>query len=295
MKEMKMKGIKMIRMRKRNWVLLLAVCLNTVSVCAQFSRQDYSLNPEQLKKVQIAYSKTTSIVFPYPVKSIDKGSSDVLVQKAKGVENIVLLKAAKHDFITTNLTVVTADNRLYVFMLMYDEACPDLNVRADLSAVVNEEVLFSKENDNQKKIEQYAALALSKKKKISGLNRSRFEIQLRVTGIFIHQDMLYFRLAMGNRSKISYDIDQLRFFIRDQRKSKRTASQEIEILPIYCTSVLSAVPDQSELTQVYAVSKFTIPEKKYLTVQLIEKNGGRQIEVDIKNNDLINVEILNSY
>lgn len=286
--------MKMKRMINGNWVLLIALCLNAVSAFAQFSRQQCSLNAEQLKNVQIAYSKTTSIVFPYAVKSIDKGSADVLVQKAKGVENIVLVKAARQDFTPTNLTVVTGDNRLYVFMLQYDETCTDLNVKADRSFVVNEEVLFSKDNDNQKTIEQYATLALSKKKKINGLSRSRFGMQLRVTGVFIHQDVLYFRLVVGNRSKIGYDIDQLRFFIRDQRKLKRTASQEIEILPLYCTSTLVAVPDASELTLVYAVSKFTIPEKKYLTVQLIEKNGGRQIEVDVKNKDLIDLDILNS-
>lgn len=286
--------MKMKRMIKGNWFLLLALCLNAVSAFAQFSTQQCSLNAEQLKNVQIAHSKTTSIVFPYAVKSIDKGSADVLVQKAKGVENIVLVKAAKQDFTPTNLTVVTGDNRLYVFMLQYDETCADLNVKADRSFLVNEEVLFSKDNDNQKTIEEYAALALSKKKKIHGLSRSRFEMLLRVTGVFIHQDVLYFRLVLGNRSKIGYDIDQLRFFVRDQRKSKRTASQEIEILPLYCTSPLSAVPDASELTLVYAVPKFTIPDKKYLSVQLIEKNGGRQIEVDVKHKDLIDLDILNS-
>lgn len=231
----------------------------------------------------------------YHIVHIDKGSADVLVQKAKGVENILLIKAAKQYFFQTNLTVVTADNRLYVFMLDYDEACPDLNVKADYSHAVNEAVLFSSENDNQKRIEQYAALAMSKKKSVGGLNTSRFEMALRVSGIFIHQNVLYFRLVLGNRSKINYDIGQLRFFVRDQRKPKRTASQEIEMLPLFCTSPLAAVPDRSEVVLVYALPKFTIPEKKHLTIQLIEKNGGRHIELDIKNRDLIHLDILSGF
>jgi conjugative transposon TraN protein len=284
---------KMKRIRKRSWMVALCLLLSAAEAFGQDSK-DAALNPEQLKNLHIAYSKTTSIIFPYAIKSIDKGSADVLIQKAKGVENIVLAKAAIRHFVQTNLTVVTADNRLYVFMLNYDEACPDLNVKADYSHAVNESVLFSKEYDNQKEIEQYAALALSKKRSVAGLNSARFEMELRVTGIFIHRDVLYFRLVLGNRSKINYDVDQLRFFIRDQRKSKRTASQEIEILPLYCTSLLSAVSDRSEVVLVYAVSKFTIPEKKHLTIQLIEKNGGRQIEVDIGNRGIRNVHILGS-
>lgn len=281
-------------MKIRNWTFMLYCLLTMLSGYAQFINEKIGLNQEEFKNLQIGYSKTTSIVFPYAIKSIDKGSPDVLMQKANGVENILLVKAAKENFNQTNLTVVTADNRLYVFVLNYDESCPDLNIKADNTAVVSGNILFSMENDNQKKIEQYAGLALSKKKKLEGLKRSRFEMKLDVTGIFIHQDVLYFRLVLGNNSKINYEIDQLRFFIRDRKKSKRTASQEIEVIPLYSTSASSVIPDKSEVNIVYAVSKFTIPEKKYLTIQLIEKNGGRHIEIDVKNNDLINLDVLNS-
>ncbi|MDP5198972.1 conjugative transposon protein TraN [Flavobacterium sp. DG2-3] len=282
-------------MKNNNWMNLVCLLLSILSGNAQLINRVVDFNQDQFKNVQIAYSKTTSIVFPYAIKSVDKGSQDILMQKAKGVENILLLKAAKQNFIQTNITVVTADSRLYVFVLNYDEVCPDLNIKADNSAIVNNDILFSLDNENQKKIEQYSKLALLKKKKISGLKSSRFDINLSVNGIFIHQDVLYIRLVLGNTSQINYDIDQLRFFIRDQRKSKRTASQEIEILPLFSTSNSMLIPDKSEVNLVYALSKFTIPEKKYLTIQLIEKNGGRQLEIDIKNNDLIDLDVLNSF
>ena len=282
-------------MKNNNWMNLVCLLLSILSGNAQLINRVVDFNQDQFKNVQIAYSKTTSIVFPYAIKSVDKGSQDILMQKAKGVENILLLKAAKQNFIQTNITVVTADSRLYVFVLNYDEVCPDLNIKADNGAIVNNDILFSLDNENQKKIEQYSKLALFKNKKIGGLKRSRFDINLSVNGIFIHQDVLYIRLVLGNTSQINYDIDQLRFFIRDQRKSKRTASQEIEILPLFSTSNSMLIPDKSEVNLVYALSKFTIPEKKYLTIQLIEKNGGRQLEIDIKNNDLIDLDVLNSF
>lgn len=281
-------------MKNNNWMNLVCVLLSVLSGYAQFINRDFDSNQDQFKKLKIAYSKTTSIVFPYAIKSVDKGSQDILMQKAKGVENILLLKAAKQNFTQTNITIVTADSRLYVFVLNYNDLCPDLNIKADNTAVVNGDILFSLENENQKKVEQYASLALSRKKKVDGLKRSKFEIKVCVDGIFIHQDLIFFRLVLGNTSKINYDIDQLRFFIRDQKKSKRTASQEIELTPLYSTLNASVIPDKSELNVVYALSKFTISEKKYLTIQLIEKNGGRQIEIDVKNSDLKNLEVLNS-
>ena len=271
-------------MKRANYLFLISLLLVCVSVNPQSNAKETAFYEDQYKNLQVGFSKTTSIIFPYTIKSIDKGSAEVLVQKAKGVENILLVKAAKQHFFQTNLTVVTSDGKLYVFVLNYDEMCPDLNFKAENAVAASRDVLFSLENENQKRIEQYASAAYSKKKKISGLKKSKYQIRLEVNGIFIQQNVLYLRVVFENKSKINYDIDQFRFFIRDKRKSKRTASQEIELEPLYATSSSSVIPYKSEIIKVYALEKFTIPENKYLTLQMIEKNGGRHLEVDINNN-----------
>lgn len=271
-------------MKRINYLFLMSLLLVSVLAYPQINSRETVFYEDHYKNLQIGYSKTTNIVFPYPIKSIDKGSSDVLVQKAKGVENILLVKAARQYFLQTNLTVVTSDARLYVFVLNYDEDCPDLNIKAENAVAASKDVLFTLENENQKKIEQSASLALSKKIKTSGFKKSKFQIKLEVNGLFIHQDVLYLRVVFENKSKINYDIDQLRFFIRDQQKSKRTASQEIELQPLYSTSSSTVIPYKSEIIKVFALEKFTIPENQYLTLQLIEKNGGRHLEANANNN-----------
>ncbi|HEY4629069.1 MAG TPA: DUF4138 domain-containing protein, partial [Flavobacterium sp.] len=92
--------------------------------------------------------------------------------------------------------------------------------------------------------------------------------------------------------KIKYDIDQFRFFIRDSKKVKRTASQEIEITPLHILNNYETIDEESENTFVFAVPKFTIPEKKYLAIQLMEKNGGRHLTIQVKNKKLIQVTVL---
>lgn len=271
-------------MKRIDYLFLMSLLLVCVLAYPQGNSRETVFYEDHYKNLKIGYSKTTSIVFPYPIKSIDKGSADILVQKAKGVENILLVKAARQYFFQTNLTIVTSDAKLYVFVLNYDEDCPDLNINAENAVAASKEVLFTMGNENQKKIEQSASLALSKKIKTSGFKKSKFQIKLEVNGLFIHQDVLYLRVVFENKSKINYDIDQLRFFIRDQRKSKRTASQEIELHPLYSTSSSTVIPYKSEIIKVFALEKFTIPENKYLTLQLIEKNGGRHLEANVNNN-----------
>lgn len=276
-------------MKNRNLWFLHFMALISMAVFGQRSSSQ-----AEFINLQIAQLKTTSLVFPYPIKSIDKGSSEVLIQKAKGVENILLVKAGKENFSQTNLTVVTTEGKLYGFVLNYDEQCPDMNFLADSASALNADIVFTLDNENQKKILQYAQLALIKKKKLNGMSHNRFNIGLHLTGIFIYQDVIYLRLLLGNKSKINFDIDQLRFFIRDQRKSARTASQEIEISPILMTSELIKIPERSELSLVCALPKFTIGERKYLTIELLEKNGQRQLGLDIKDHQLMDLEILSA-
>ncbi len=278
-------------MKKVRTVVMMYVILFTIGAFAQHTSKNYFVNIES-DSVSIGYSKTTNIVFPYAIKSVDLGSQDILVQKAKGLENILQIKAAKREFIQTNLTVVTADGKLYSFVLSYNEQSPQLNLSINKTKAEGQEIYFSDEGRNGEEIEEYSKLAFYDKKKIRGENENKHDIKLQLNGIFIQKNMMYFRIAVRNNSTITYDIDQLRFFIRDTKKVKRTASQEIEILPFYILNDVAAIDEESENTFVFALPKFTIPEEKYLAIQLMEKNGGRHLELDVKNKKIEKVTVL---
>ncbi|WP_238698906.1 DUF4138 domain-containing protein, partial [Flavobacterium circumlabens] len=98
-------------------------------------------------------------VFPFAIKSVDKGSPDILVQKAKGLENILQVKAAQKGFFQTNLTVVTADGKLYSFVLNYDEESPQLNLTLNKTKLDGQEIYFSDEIENDQYIQEYSKLA----------------------------------------------------------------------------------------------------------------------------------------
>ena len=79
------------------------------------------LKPLSPFEISIRYNKTTSLIFSYAVVSVDRGSADILVQKAKGVENIFQVKAEKRGFTPTNLSAVTAEGKFYSFLLNYED------------------------------------------------------------------------------------------------------------------------------------------------------------------------------
>lgn len=278
-------------MKNFNLLMMGYLVFMSISVFAQKTNRNNGSKIES-DSLQIAYSKTTNIVFPFAIKSVDKGSSDILVQKAKGLENILQIKAAQKGFFQTNLTVVTADGNLYSFVLNYDEDFPELNLSINKPKNAAQEVYFSDDIRNEEDVQEYSKLAFYDKKKLRGEEESNYDIDFVLNGIFIRDAVMYYRIKITNNSKINYEINQLRFFIRDSKKVKRTASQEIEITPIYILNNVVKIDSEEENTFVFAIPKFTIPEKKYLAIQLMEQNGGRHVELHVKNTKLVQVTVL---
>lgn len=239
-------------------------------------------------RLSITFHKTTHLIFPQAIKSVDRGSDEILVQKASGVENILQVKAARPNFKETNLTLITADGRLYSFVLTYSERPLSLTLEFTGNPTNAKPLaLFSTPGITEAEIQQHAEMIAGRKETIGGLKDSKYGIQFQLTGIYNNQDVLYFQIKLRNKSNINYGIDQLRFFIRDQKQVQRTATQELEIEPVYVKGDPSFIAGSSEQVLVFALPKFTIPDNKYLAIQLMEKNGGRHLELKVPNRAII--------
>lgn len=241
--------------------------------------------------LEITYHKTVNLIFPFSIKSVDRGSQDVLAQKAKGIENILQVKAAKKGFVKTNLTVVTSDGKLYSFVVGYSDEPLQLNIE-----LVNDpgnrssSALFEK--TNQAVIRQTSKQAAADKEKLHRIHDQSGQTRLSLSGLYINQDVVFYRLQLDNRSSIGYDIENMRFFIRDKKRAKRTAIQEKEVIPVYAHQDTTTVGANTFHVFVFALDKFTIPDQKQLTIQLMEKNGGRHMELNVQNKAVVRAKPL---
>ncbi len=272
-------------MKKIKSATIIGLLLILINISA-FS-QNFGSNVIEPYHLNISFFKTTNLIFPYSIKSVDRGSQDVLAQKANGVENVLQIKAAKKDFDETNLTVITADGKLYSYLLKYADNPLALNVQFSEGDKSRNDALFSFENYNEAQIKMDAAQVANEKRTVHGIKNKKYQMKFALNGLFVRGNVMYYQIKIGNRSNINYDIDQLRFFIRDKKKAKRTATQEIEIKPLYVQNDTISIAGPSERIIVFALSKFTIPDKKYFAVELMEKNGGRHLIMKLNNNDIL--------
>jgi conjugative transposon TraN protein len=272
-------------MRKMIATGLMILVLMNFEVQAQQAVQSIPSLP-----LEIAYSKTTNIVFPYAIKSVDRGSKDVLAQKAGGIENVLQLKAAREDFEETNLTVVTADGKLYSFTVTYAVYPLTQNLTLASEGIENGAVHFAAEKINEADVQLNCVLIAGAKKKNTRKKDAKFGISLVLDGLFVQENAIYYRFHLQNDTYINYDIQQLRFFIRDQKKTRRTARQEVEVKPVFVEGSTDRIAGKSQQVVVFALPKFTIPDQKYLAIQLMENSGGRHLSLKVSNKTIIRAE-----
>ncbi|MEP7376188.1 MAG: conjugative transposon protein TraN [Chitinophagaceae bacterium] len=221
----------------------------------------------------IATDKTTSLIFPFAIRHVDRGTKDVLVQKVKEADNILLVKAASKDFPETNLSVVTDDGSIYSFAICYENK-PAIWI-------------YNLPANGKVSIATYANGILDNPRRMRGTNDRRWDMETEIIGIYIKDNTIYYQLRVTNQSPIDYDIDLLRFFIRDKKKGKRTAAQENELKPLYIAGNTLKVKARNNNVIVVALDKFTIPDAKYLGIQVMEKNGGRHLFVKLRNRQIL--------
>ena len=227
----------------------------------------------QITSLHITTGKTTSLVFPIPILHVDRGTKDILVQQISEAENILLVKAAIKAFTATNLSVVLTDGSIHSYALQYD-ANP---------AILIYQVPASKDAS----LETYAKGIALHPRKLWGIRDESWMVTAAITGIYIKDKVIFYQLRLSNHSTIDYDIDFMRFYIRDKRKGKRTATQEIEVKPLYVTGNTTKVKADNQNIVVFALEKFTLPDAKFLAIEINEKNGGRNLEMKVKNNKIM--------
>lgn len=260
--------------------------------------------------LSVSDNKTTSIIFPASIVSASMANIDLSAEKAAGVENILLVKSTVKGFSETSLTVITGDGDYYTFIVNYDQHPKTLTYnfknlantehkeskneeRKPLTSVTDNKksLIFQDVKYSQKELERFCDnISSDKKRKVKHIGQERYNIQFLLEGIYIKEDVIFYKMNIKNRSNINYDIDFIKFYIKDRQVARRSSVQENQITPIFVYS-----PDKNFSIKgkdakyfVYTLPKFTIPDNKDLVVELFEKNGGRHISLILNEHEIVN-------
>lgn len=261
----------------------------------------------------ISDRKTTHIIFPAKIKEFDAGTDYVLAQIPETVTNVLRVKANPKATAfchpdsgkETNMTVITEDGGFFSFLIRYQEEPEILNVNMANNVTADDYtsrslginraavITFVKSSSgsgsppiSESDLQNHCEQVLERKPFIRNIGASSMRLTHLLTGLYAADKVLYLQFSLRNDSHLDYEVDFVKFYVRDKEKLKRMAAQEMELTPYsrYPTD-LKLLRAKSEQSVVYALPLTTLTEDKVLDIELYEKQGGRhlrfQVEADV--------------
>lgn len=249
--------------------------------------------------VQVTFAKTVHIIFPSAVRYVDLGSNWIIAGKADGAENVIRVKATTEGFPgETNFSVICEDGSFYSFNARYAHEPEMLNIEmkdflengdtTDFSHT-RMNIYFRELGNESPLLVKLIMQSIYKedRREIRHLGCKRFGVQFLLKSVHSHNGLFYFHTETRNRSNVAFRTDFIRFKIVDKKVPKRTAIQERVIDPVRSYNEVLVTEGKSDVSTVYAVPQFTIPDDKLLVIELFEKDGGRHQTIRVENADLV--------
>jgi conjugative transposon TraN protein len=279
-------------------LLIIGALLGTGIVSRAQDLPSFTLTALTTQKVPVTEHKMTNLVFPVAIRTGIKVSRDVLVQKVKGVENVIELKAARPHFAPTNLSVFGMDGRLYSFDLEYADNPTVLNfavVPAPSGEATNlypdKPLLLTGLLADQATLAEDAR-TLAKEKGFLHASVHSEKMRLQVEGIYLKDSLLWFTLRLRNATQVPYSPEHIRLFIQERTKARRRAIQEIPIEPVY-TALPNRITGRSSEIFALGYPLFTVPRNKELWLEIAERSGGRLLKLPISYKTILKARSMN--
>lgn len=225
--------------------------------------------------------KMTNVIFPTEIAAGVRVSRDVLVQKVRGIENVIELKALKRDFAPTTLSVYGKDGRLYSFVLRYVEDTAILDYRVVSDGEEGEaQVHLAGWPTSPERLRADGRTLASRR---SFLHRRTIAdgLRLALKGVYLGDSLLWLSLELQDRTAIGFPAGSLRLYSEDLKKIKRTATQELDMAPVFWDG-FGGLRGRGRRVAAVALRPFVAGRGKRLVIEVSDPVGGRQVVLRVK-------------
>lgn len=248
------------------------------------------LNSVLPTKIQVSSNATTVIAFPYTVIDVDCGVGVLRAEKVTGLGNILKIKFSTPSGDTTNLHVFTADGTIHAFEVSWHPApaITTYNMNLDRSNPVALSANQYTTEINEKELLSMIEEVKTRKPFLHRTNR-KFQIKLSLHGVYVHNNILFLRFQISNRSRLAYQAGWTSLYIADKKTARRSSVQQLAVSPVH-TDALPFIEGKHRQEWIIAIPRTTIPDRKKMTFELHEQNGGRHITITIRNKILFKAQ-----
>jgi hypothetical protein len=146
--------------------------------------------------------------------------------------------------------------------------------------------------ENGKALENYCEKLLNVRRSIYYLNTRSYKMSLQLRGIYTREEAIFFCLRLYNHSHIDYGVDSIRFCTADEKQLRKIPVEGKAMVPIYSCGNARLIRGKTGELCVFALPRFTLPGRKRLVIEVLEKNGGRHLRLLTDNYTLVKARLI---
>lgn len=248
------------------------------------------------EKIYVNDEVTTHIIMPENIKMVDISTTKLIGNQC--ADNIVRIKPyIDNDSIQTyyreNELMATLTLIGERHMAQYDIIFTHTPARAasihhvpysHTESYVNPEVSMP-----EAEMARYAWAVYGSDRKYNQVVSKAHGMKAIVNNIYSIGDYFFIDYSLQNKTKIPYDIEELRIKLTDKKEVKATNSQTIELTPAYSLNV--AKKFKKNYRNVLVIPKLTFPDEKVFRLEISENQiSGRVITLTIEYEDILNAD-----
>lgn len=255
-----------------------------LSICIFFSLAIWAQS-----QIDVCQSKATHIISKEKISYLQVGDPNKIVAEIVPEHpNMVRIKAVGTFGGETSLTLVSANKAYSIFVGYADTSKISYKLDDFHGMMIGEEgtgklpEYVLKELSNQ-------ILNLRMQKSVKSKTKKDGLI-FRLKNIYLKQDVLFFELELTNTTNMACQIQDFYWWIDDKKEVKATNVQEYRVAPVYQHYKLLSIPAKTKLREVFVLPKLTVPDKRILRIEVLEKalgNTGRKLSLDVKNKQIL--------
>ena len=241
--------------------------------------------------------KTTHLLFNESIQYVDVGSPFFV---ADTLQNMVRLKHIGEELtdiksLQSNLTIITDKGSYYSIFLGFNRYTENLNFEVNKSKQIIPS--FKKQKDTQiEKAQELSSICSTIDELDSNLkiynNTIKDDLDVKIVGFFYIEDKIAIKMELTNDSGIDFDIDQIIFRTKlDKKFSADYIYQERIITPINICNTNFEIVGNTHNNFTFLFNKFMLNKNEQLYVDVFEQNGGRSATVCIPRKKLLKLKI----
>ena len=253
------------------------------------SAKSASAQDTNLRTIYVNKDVTTHLIMPETIKLVDISTDYVVGNQVN--DNIVRIKpdTILADGETAAIATVIGERHIAQYKLVYCSQSCFVHTRftipyCDAQDYTNPDVQMS-----VAEMSRYAIRMYNAKRTVENIHTKKDKMKAWVNHICSAGDYFFIDFSMENKTKIPYDISDIRVKLEDKKQKKATNYQSVELTPEFMLNCNKHF--KKHYRNVLVIKKLTFPEAKVLKIEVSENQiSGRTIELNINYDDVLNAD-----